>query len=233
MYEATYATTVAESSPEVRASFLRRTYMHLTGAVFLFVLLEAILLQTPLAPAMVSAIQGSKWIWLAMLGGFMLVGHFAHQWALDQSASVAKQYAGLGVYIVLEAILFMPMLFIAATYMSPSVIPEAALTTLVLFGGLTGVVFLTGKDFTFMRGILGLLAMGAMAAIVCSIIFGLSLGTWFSLAMVGLACGYILYHTSAIMQYYHPNQHVAASLALFADVALLFWYVLRIFMSRD
>ncbi|MEO7100767.1 MAG: permease, partial [Luteolibacter sp.] len=29
---------------------------------------------------------------------------------------------------------------------------------------------------------------------------------------------------------YQPGQHVAAALSLFASVALLFWYVLRILM---
>ena len=51
--------------------------------------------------------------------------------------------------------------------------------------------------------------------------------------MIVLASGSILYNTSAIMYHYAPGQHVAASLSLFASVALLFWYVLRLFMSRD
>ncbi len=60
------------------------------------------------------------------------------------------------------------------------------------------------------------------------------MGIWFSIAMVIFASGSILYNTSAIMYHYAPGQHVAASLSLFASVALLFWYVLRIFLAtRD
>jgi len=64
-------------------------------------------------------------------------------------------------------------------------------------------------------------------------IFGFSLGVWFSGAMVILAGGYILYYTSNVMLHYRTDQYVAAALALFSSVALLFWYVLRIFMSSS
>ena len=63
-------------------------------------------------------------------------------------------------------------------------------------------------------------------------LFGFTLGIMFSYVMVALACGYILYDTSNVMQHYRTSQHVAASLALFASVMLLFWYVLRIVMDK-
>lgn len=140
---------------------------------------------------------------------------------------------GLGLYVVAEAFLFVPMLWIAVNYSSPAALPSAAVTTLVVFGGLTGVVFLTRKDFSFLKGILGVAALGAMALIVCSLLFGFNLGTLFSVAMVVLASGYTLYYTSNVLHHYRTDQHVAASLALFSAVALMFWYILRIFMSRD
>jgi FtsH-binding integral membrane protein len=49
--------------------------------------------------------------------------------------------------------------------------------------------------------------------------------------MIGLMSGYILYDTSNVMHHYRTDQHVAASLALFASVATLFWYVIRLLMS--
>jgi len=66
---------------------------------------------------------------------------------------------------------------------------------------------------------------------VASIIFAFSLGIIFSAAMVLFASAAILYDTSQVLHHYRTNQHVAASLSLFASVALLFWYVLRIVMS--
>ncbi len=71
-----------------------------------------------------------------------------------------------------------------------------------------------------------------MGLIVCSFfIQGMPMGIWFSGAMVVLAAGYILYDTSNILHKYRTDQHVAASLALFASVAILFWYILRIMIS--
>ncbi len=64
-------------------------------------------------------------------------------------------------------------------------------------------------------------------------LFGFNLGTWFSVAMVGLAGGAILYDTSNILRHFPEDRYVGAALELFASVALMFWYVLRIFPSRD
>jgi len=94
-------------------------------------------------------------------------------------------------------------------------------------------VFLTRKDFSWMRGVLGVACLGALATIVCSMLFGFTLGVWFSGAMIIVAGGYILYYTSNVMLHYRTDQHVAAALALFSSVALLFWYVLRIFLSMN
>ncbi|MDP7347421.1 MAG: Bax inhibitor-1 family protein, partial [Phycisphaeraceae bacterium] len=143
------------------------------------------------------------------------------------------QYAGLSLYVVAQAIIFVPLIYIGLQY--NGVIETAALITVLLFFGLTFVVFLTRKDFSFLRGILIFAGIAALGLIVCSIIFGFSLGLVFSVVMVSLACGYILYDTSNVLHHYRIGQHVAAALALFASVALLFWYVLRIVigMNRD
>ncbi len=158
----------------------------------------------------------------------------ASNWAVS-AVSPATQYAGLGLYVVAESIIFAPLLLIA-NYMDPSgsLIQSAAITTLVLFGGLTATVFITRKDFSFLRSILVFGGIAAFGFILLAIVFPahLQLGAIFFYAMIALACGYILYDTSNVLHHYRIGQHVAASLALFASVALLFWYVLRLFMSR-
>ena len=72
----------------------------------------------------------------------------------------------------------------------------------------------------------------ALVLIVASVLFGFNLGTFFTVAMIALAGGAILYKTSGVMRHYPHDKQVAASLELFACVALLFWYVLQLFMSR-
>ena len=71
----------------------------------------------------------------------------------------------------------------------------------------------TRTDFSFLRGALVLGSLLALGLIVASILFG-ALGVVFSVAMVGLADGAILYPTSNIMYHYRTDQYVAASLCL-------------------
>lgn len=127
--------------------------------------------------------------------------------------------------------MFTPLLFLAAYFSDPSVIPTAGILTLLMFAGLTTIAFTTRKEFTFLGGILKLGGFIALGLIICSLMFGLTLGSFFSVAMILLASASILDDTSKVMHYYSPNQYVAASLELFASMALLFWYLLRLLMS--
>ena len=116
----------------------------------------------------------------------------------------------------------------------PGAIQSAGMITLIVFAGLTAVVFLTRTDFSFLGPALGILGFAAIAFIIAAIVLGMPmLGTWFSIAMIVLASGYILYNTSNILHHYRTDQPVAASLALFSSVALLFWYVLQLVMNSE
>ncbi len=229
-YANTAVLTVAQVQPDERAVFIRRTYAHLAGAIAAFVGLEAVLLKSVLATAMIKFISANQYGWLMILGAFILVGWLARSLASNVRSTTA-QYAGLAGYVVAEAIIFVPILYLAAFYSSPSVLPNAAILTGLLFAGLTTVAFTTRKDFSFLRGILTIAGFVALGLIVCGTVFGFGLGLLFSVAMVGLASAAILYDTSKIIHHYQPDRYVAASLELFASVALLFWYVLRIVMS--
>jgi FtsH-binding integral membrane protein len=226
-----YATqlTVAQSQPGERAAFIRRTYAHLAGAVLAFIGLEIYMVNSPIA-AMLLNVMAMRFGWLMILGGFIIFGRLASGLA-SSTASPSMQYAGLTLYVILESVIFAPILLLASLYSSPDVLPTAGILTLLLFGGLTLTVFTTRKDFSFLRGILNIGFMLALGLIVCAVLFGFNLGLIFSFAMVLLASGAILYDTSKILHHYGPGQHVAASLQLFASVALLFWYVLQIVMS--
>ncbi|MGY8644063.1 MAG: Bax inhibitor-1/YccA family protein [Verrucomicrobiales bacterium] len=223
--------TVAGAVPTERAGFIRRTYGHLALAILAFVGLEYVILQQPWVESMAMKMTGGM-SWLLVLGAFMVVSWIANKWAMSDT-SRGMQYLGLGLFIVAEAIIFTPMLFIASKYSSPEVIPKAALVTLFIFAGLTSAVFVTKKDFSFLRSFLVIGGFIAMGIIVCGILFGFNLGTWFAGAMAIFASVAILYSTSNVMNHYRTDQHVSAALSLFSSVALLFWYILRIFMARD
>jgi FtsH-binding integral membrane protein len=168
-----------------------------------------------------------------VLGAFMLVSHLANSWA-NSSASKSMQYAGLGLYVVAQAVIMLPLLYLAEMYSEhtgANVIPIAGALTLVVFTALTAVVFISGADFSFLRGALALGGIVALCVIACSILFGFNLGIFFIGAMLLLSGGYILYDTSNVMHHYQIGQHVAASLALFASVALMFWYMVQLVLS--
>ncbi len=227
----TYSQTISVSraEPSARAMFIRRTYGHLAGAILLFICVEAYLLQPHLAEPILRTFLGGKYSWLIVLGAFMGVSYLANWWATNQS-SVTLQYFGLILYVIAEAVIFVPMIYITQSY-APDVIPQAAVVTLSLFGGLTAVVFMTRKDFNFLGPILTMVSFVALGLIVSSILFGFTLGSLFSAVMIIFAAGAILYSTSNVMLRYHTGQHVAASLSLFASVALLFWYIIRLLSS--
>jgi hypothetical protein len=223
-----------DASVDERAAFIVRTYAHLAGAMAAFVAIEAglFLFAPDVVELLVSIAFMNRFSWLIFLGGFMAVSWVADRWARG-SASQGMQYAGLGLYVVAEAILFVPLIFLVAFALeAPDILPKAGVITLVLFGGLTGVVFITRKDFSFLKGILGVAGLAAIGIIVASILFGFSLGSFFAGAMILLAGGYIIYTTSNILHHYDTRQHVAASLALFASVALLLWYVIVLLSNR-
>ncbi|HIK17414.1 MAG TPA: Bax inhibitor-1/YccA family protein [Leptolyngbyaceae cyanobacterium M33_DOE_097] len=224
--------TVAQARPTERAQFIRNTYLHLAGAIGAFVVVEFILFQTGVAGALADLLLGSgRFVWLGVLAAFSLIGWMARSFAAQ--ASVQTQYLGLGLEVVAQAIIFAPLLYIAAVFSDPSVIPTAGILTLLLFAALTAIAFVTKKDFSFLGGILMIGGFVALGVIICSAIFGFQLGLFFSAIMVLFAAGAILYDTSKVMHYYQPGQHVAASLELFASVALLFWYILQIVMSMS
>ena len=221
------------ASSTERGAFIVKTYVHLFFAIIAFIMLEALIQLTPIAGGMLNVIGAAgQFGWLMVLGAFMLVSHIANKWA-HSSTSLGMQYAGLSLYVVAEALIFAPLIAIALYYKGPQVIVSAAGATAFIFAGLTAVVFVTRKNFSFMGPFLGVLGMCAMALIVLSILFGFDLGIFFIVAMIALASGYILFSTSKVMHEYSTTQYVAASLSLFAAVALLFWYILQLFMSRD
>ncbi len=222
--------TVAESASADRAQFIRRTYMHLAGAILAFVVLETLLLRMPGIESLVERMVGGMG-WLVVMGAFMLVSWLADKWARSD-ASPAMQYLGLGLYVAAEVVIFAPLLYVAMFYSGdPALIPMAGIITGLLFAGLTATAFITRKDFSFLGGILTIGGFIALGVIICSILFGFTLGLVFSSVMVFFAGGSILYTTSNIIHHYRTDQHVAASLALFSGVMLLLWYIIRILMS--
>ena len=219
---------VIQLDEQSRGAFVSRTYSHLFCAISAFTLIEIFLFKAGLAERIAGSLLGVNW--LLVLGGFVVVSWLASRTA-HMAASKVAQYAALAGFVVAEAIIFVPLLYLANSA-APGAITSAAAVTFLGFTGLSLVAFFTRKDFSFLRGILCWGGVVALVLIAAGAIFGFQLGTFFSVAMVALAGGAILYDTSNILHHYPEDRYVAAALELFASVALMFWYVLRLFLSR-
>ncbi len=248
------AGAVATLGVSDRVTFLRKTYGHLTAALIGFALVTYYLMAQMTSTSLkfsAWAFQGGGMNWLIVLLLFMGVGYMAERLARSES-SRNLQYLGLAIFVVAEAVLLQPMLWIlvlkfggdtgrvammngdlAMGSEAGKILAESVGITLAIFLGLTATVFWTKKDFTFMRGVLSICCFGALGVIVCSMLFGFHLGALFSGLMILLMAGYILFQTSLVMSYFPPSGYVAASLMLFSTIATLFWYVLRLMMQLN
>jgi FtsH-binding integral membrane protein len=228
-----YSDAAAYAPVDERVGFIRRTYAHLLGAVLAFAALEALLLSLPgIDQFMVSMLGIGRVAWIVVLVAFIGVSYLANQLA-NSEASEGAQYLGLSLYVVAEAIIFLPLMYIAINFFQEQhLIEKAVLLTALTFGGLTAAVFITKQDFSYLRTALMLGGFLSLGLIIASLFFGggALTGILFCFLMLALASGYILYDTSNVLHHYNTRQHVAAALALFSSVALLFYYVLRLLM---
>jgi FtsH-binding integral membrane protein len=211
-----------------RSIFITRTYTHLVAGILGFILVELGLFESGLAEQVARFMFSVPW--MLILGAFMLTGWLATRTA-QTSTSIGMQYFAYGAYVVVEALIFVPLLFLAETK-APGTIDSAVLVTALGAGGLMVVAHQTRKDFSFLRGILIWGGILAIIAMIGGAVFGFQLGTWFSVAMIGFAGAAVLYDTSNIINYYPEDRYVSAAMQLFASIALMFWYVLRLLMGN-
>lgn len=222
---------IAHADGDTRQKFIKKTYFHLALAIALFAIVETVMIQIGLGNAALKLLSVSSWAWLGVLLVYGVASNFIHKWA-NTAVSLEKQYMAWVAGIVIEAVIFLPMIAMAVMMSNDvNILQQASVATIALVIGLTAVVFTTGKDFSFLRPALTMGFFIALGIIVASIIFGFSLGLIFSGAMIIFAAGAILYETSQIQYHYHESQYVGASLSLFSAVGLLFWYVLQFAMS--
>lgn len=214
---------VIDLPTDARNTFINRTYGHLTAAIFAFTGILIALFKTGMAERIFFAIGDKMMI---VLFGFVILGAVFRGCAHSARSKVA-QYGFLSAYVIVEALIFVPIMYYAEQ-VAPGAIQSAAVITFVGFAGLTATVFITKQDFSFLGGLIKWAGILAILMVVGGAFFGWGLGMWFSVAMVGLAGAIILYTTSNILHHYTEDKYVAASLELFAGVALMLWYVLQL-----
>jgi FtsH-binding integral membrane protein len=218
------------ASESARAAFIRRTYAHLAGALLAFACIEFLIFglvpYQQLDAFMLTYYVQSPVSALIVLALFLGFGWLGRMWAYSDT-SPGVQYFGLALYILLEAVIFVPLLWwVTHVLHDTSIITTAGIMTLAIFGGLTMTCFATRKDFSFLGPVLCVASWLALGFVVAALLVGFNLGLVFGFAMIALASGFILYDTSNVIHHFRTDQHVAASLELFASVAYLFYYII-------
>lgn len=222
-------TLVGAADASEKATFYKRTYLHVAGAILAFLLVESLLI-TLIPTSVIVGMLSSKMTWLFVIGLFWLISSMVNKFAFSTSKS--QQYVGLGLYVLIEALIFLPMIYISIAKAGYGVLAQAGILTLFMFTGISSIAFSSKRDFSFLRSYIILGGFISLGLIVVAALFGFNLGLWFSLAMVLLAAVSILYQTSQLETKYHTGQYVGAAVQIFASIMLLFWYILRILNSR-
>lgn len=225
-----YQQPVATLDDTARGAFIVKVYQHLLAAIILFVMGEALLINLGAAEAMYDFFIASGGAsWLLLMGGFMVISWLATN-ASHDILNPSRQYLGLFLMAGAQSLIFAPILFYMFNHVEggTATVGAAGVITGFGFAGLTAVAMTTRRDLSFIRPMIMWGFVCALVLIVAAVLFGLELGVWFSLAMIALAGGAILYQTQTIMRQYPTDAYVGAAVQLFASVMLMFWYVIRL-----
>ncbi len=209
----------------VQSAFVRKVYGLFFFSTLVTVLVGAFCFQAGVASAL-----------LPLLPVLMIL-----EFALIIAMGFTRKATGLNtgllyLFAALNGAVMGPLL-LRYNEMMPGLPMQAALLTLTIFGGLTLYVMQTGKDFSFLGGML-------MVALIALIVTGFvmmffhvaALYLLYSFAGAVIFGGFVLYDTSNIMRRLGPGDEVAGAISLYLDLVNLFWYILQIlgvFSRRD
>src|SRR5436190_20061174 len=215
--------TAAEAGVEERVAFIRKVY----GLFFIGILfaVAGVWLGFAFPPLMIAAAQ-HPWIMLiVMIGAVMGTQAVRHVPGVNLAA--------LFGFTTLTGVIISPLLYIISRS-NPASIFQAGVLTVGIFGGLTAYVFISNRDFSFLRGMVTVGLIVVILAGLLNVLFVGSIGLGFALAVATLLlfAGFVLYDTSNIIRRYPTNEYVSGALALYLDALNIFLALLRILNRR-
>lgn len=223
----------AFAAVQEKAAFLKKVYGILLLGILGFAATLWATANVPFANDLAmqfgNAIYGQRHGWAIYLAAF-----FGGSWLVHRLAEVRTiNVIAFAAWVVLLAFLIAPLVLILSRVNGPEIVSDAALLTAVVFTGLTAIVFFTGKDFSFLRGILMFAGFALLAVGLIGAIGGWSVGLWYSAAVVVLMGGYVLYDTDTILKRLPTTMAMTGAILLFTDVVLLFKHILVLLSRRD
>ncbi|MBA3320593.1 MAG: Bax inhibitor-1/YccA family protein [Pyrinomonadaceae bacterium] len=212
------AQTAAQASVAERMSFIRKVYaLFFVGTLFAIggVLLGFIF------PELMFAVARHPWISLiVLLGGVM-------------GAQAVRLVRGVNLlalfgFTTLTGVIISPAIALYSQ-INPASILQAGVLTVGIFGGLTAYVFISKRDFSFLRG---MVTIGLIVVVLSAVLNIFLASSAFSFAIAAasllLFSGFVLYDTSNIIRRYPTNEYVAGALSLYLDAFNIFLALLRI-----
>ena len=214
------AETAARAGVEERMGFVRKVYA-LFFAATLFAIGGVGLGMYVFPQVMVWIVEHPFLTFFALLGGVM----GAQAVRLVPVVNLLALFA----FTTLTGVFISPLIAIY-TQLNPASIWQAGLLTVGIFGGLTAYVFISKRDFSFMRGMLtvGLIVVVLAAVLNLFLVGSSALAFGVSCVALLLFSGFVLYDTSNIIRRYPVNEYVAGALDLYLDAFNIFLALLRI-----
>lgn len=163
-------------------------------------------------------------VFLGILTVSGVVGFLAHQ----TRASKALQLVTLGAYLVVEAVLFVPLLQVGVAQVGLDTILRVSLLSSAVFAGIACYVFYTKADFSSWDRYIFASLFGSVGITVVSIITGFHSSILFSGLMLVLGSIWVLYDLSNVTHRYQEDEYVAATLDLFSSFAFTLWHAIRL-----
>lgn len=185
-------------------------------------------------PLLVSLMLGNR---IVMYGAFGLLFVSTLGASAVSKVRVVNVIALMGVALLMGVELS-PMVFVAqyaaglGATLSSNPVRDTLVMVMCVFSGITGYIFVTRKDFSWMSSILSMGTMVVFGACILTFVFKTEV---FSLAVAStgalLSIGMLLYVTSYIFRNSEMDDAVGDALALLVQLRNLFMFLLRILMS--
>ena len=213
------APTAAEVTVGERMGFIRKVY-----ALFFAATLFAIggVALGFFVPALMMAVAEHPYIsFFALMGGVLGAQAVRHVPGVNLAA--------LFGFTTMTGVIISPFMAWAA-YHNPASILQAGVLTVGIFGGLTAYVFISKKDFSFMRGMVttGLIVVFLAGLLNFFIVGSSAFGFGIAAAALLLFSGFVLYDTSNIIRRYPTNEYIAGALDLYLDAFNIFLALMRL-----
>ncbi|KZW00279.1 glutamate binding protein [Exidia glandulosa HHB12029] len=214
-----YGVSVAESAMEIRLAFVRKVYSILFVQILGTVLVTGVVSRNS---SIINWVQSNSWIvFLTLIGSLVNLGVL--YWKRhDHPANLFL----LASFTAIEAF----TVGIIVAFYETTIVLQALLITLGVFGGLTLYTLQSKRDFSGMGPYLfgGLFALLTTGLVGMFLPFGQTFELVYAIGGCLIFSGYVVYDTHLITARLSPDEYIFAAISLYLDFINLFINILRV-----